>query len=489
MRFLLDTNVLIPLEDSKVFLEPALASFVHFANEYGHQLAYHPASERDIARDNDTIRQGQTLARLAQYIRLDGTGSCPWNDSQTSENDSADNEILYALHQNAAHFLVTEDIAIHRKARTQKLESLVLTIQEALDILRRLHEKTSVQLPNITDVPLHALTPQLEGPFFDSLREGYNIFNKWFVDKAKGGRRAWACFAEDGALKGLCIYAIQQPEEVAGEGMTLDGPALKLCTFKIGDTDRGQKIGELLLKTSFSYASQNRLGTIFLHVNAIKHPRLIELLEDLGFKAAGQYRSDTILVKEHPVLAPEMPLDPVDYLRRFYPHYQSAPGIRKFIIPIIPAYHEIIFPDYHRKGDHPPIVDMTGGNTAGNAIKLAYLCRAGSNKIRPGDIVAFYRSHDHKEVTTLGVVERVETLSDPEAIVGLVKRRTVYSYDEIATMAQKPTKVILFRVVHHLAKPIRLKHMLQRGILNGHPQSITEITHAKYKKLMDATIA
>ena len=103
MRFLLDTNILIPLEDSKIVLAPALAAFVRFANEHGHVLVYHPASERDIARDSNILRRNQTLARLAQYVRLDQTAPCPWNAGSVSENDEVDNEILFALSQHAAH--------------------------------------------------------------------------------------------------------------------------------------------------------------------------------------------------------------------------------------------------------------------------------------------------------------------------------------------------------------------------------------------------
>ena len=48
MRFLLDTNILIPLEDSQLPLQENLANFVRLAHEHGHQLVYHPASETDI---------------------------------------------------------------------------------------------------------------------------------------------------------------------------------------------------------------------------------------------------------------------------------------------------------------------------------------------------------------------------------------------------------------------------------------------------------
>ena len=51
LRFVLDTNILIPLQNSMLVLAPTLANFVRLAGVGGHQLLYHPASKADIERD------------------------------------------------------------------------------------------------------------------------------------------------------------------------------------------------------------------------------------------------------------------------------------------------------------------------------------------------------------------------------------------------------------------------------------------------------
>ena len=66
MRFLLDTNVLIPLEDSQLPFAPSLASFVRLAHLHGDVLLYHPASEDDIREGRNIDRRDQTLQRLGQ---------------------------------------------------------------------------------------------------------------------------------------------------------------------------------------------------------------------------------------------------------------------------------------------------------------------------------------------------------------------------------------------------------------------------------------
>jgi hypothetical protein len=92
MRFLLDTNILIPLEDSRLVLEPSLANFIRLAGQHGHNLLYHPASERDIARDTDESRKRQTLVRLSQYQKLDNPPTYPDSTPQINDNDAVDNE-------------------------------------------------------------------------------------------------------------------------------------------------------------------------------------------------------------------------------------------------------------------------------------------------------------------------------------------------------------------------------------------------------------
>jgi L-amino acid N-acyltransferase YncA len=486
MRFLLDTNILIPLEDSKITLRPSLANFVRLANEHGHTLIYHPASEDDIRQDTDVARRNQTLQRLGQYHRLDARPPCPWNEGATNRNDAADNEILYALSLNAAHALVTEDQGIHGKAKTRGLLHRVYTIQTAEDQLRRLHERVPVQLPNIDDVPLYSLTPLLGSPFFDSLRAGYpGRFDAWFETKAKAGRRAWVNWERDGVLGGICIYDRQDNEPIADE-IALPGSALKLATFKVGETNRGKKVGELLLKAAFRYAKRNRLEHIFIHGDVDEHHFLFEVLEDFGFVRVGSHPGsdgrDAVYLKSHPAAPPEDDLPAFDYLRRYYPHFRHDAAIDKYIVPIQPGYHRILFPDYDSPLDRQMLL-FRPSNTAGNAIKMAYLCHAQTKSIKPGDLVLFYRSHDERALTSIGVVESYDTLDDAADIVARVKRRTVYSMDEITKMAAKPTRVMLFRLVRHLEYSLSQAWLEHEGVLRGPPQSITKITHEKYEKI------
>jgi len=486
LRFLLDTNILIPLQDSMVVLQPSLTNFVRLCNAHGHQLLYHPASINDISRDTNEDRRNRTLERIAQYTMLQTGPVCPWNSPTTSENDACDNEILYALERHASHALVTEDLGVHRKARARNLSDRVFFIQSADNWLRRLHEPDDAQLPNIDDVELHTLTDQLASPFFDSIRVDYVGFDDWLRRKAMEGRRAWVY--RDGTtqvISAICIYAVQHNEVFTDARDILPGDALKLCTFKVGDAVRGRKIGELFLRAAFQYATNHRCESIFLHANDTQQRNLTSLIEDFGFSRAGSYQGDSVYVKKHPVQAPAIQMAPFDYARMYFPHYMSGVNVQKFLVPIQPQFHDILFPDYHNPGRSLPQAHPR--RHVGNAIKLAYLCHTPSRQPRPGDIVMFYRSRDDRTITTLGIVESYTWTDSADEIARIVNRRTVYSDRQIEVMALTETKVMLFRLIGHFDNPVSYTELKRQRIVTGPIQSITHINDDSFSRILRAT--
>lgn len=484
LRFLLDTNVLIPLQDSYQVLENNLANFVRLANVGGHQLVYHPANIADFERDTNKQRRTRNLQQIKRFPALDSPAQCPWNDASTGPNDACDNELLYALHCDAVHALVTEDKGIHAKARAKGLGDRIYTIQTAEDWLRRLHEPRKVVLPNIQDAPLYRLTPELTAGFFDSLRNGYPEFDQWFRAKARENRKAWVYRNECGELSAICVYDVQSDETITDEGLHLRGKALKLCTFKVGETVRGRKIGELFLKAGFRYATENACENLFIHANAERHDYLIRLLHDFGFEEKGTYKGDLVLVKSHPISMPEANgCAPFDYNRKYFPHFLHGQDIQKFLVPIRPQFHDILFPDLPSMQSQ--LFTHQGG--VGNAIKLAYLCHAPTKAIRPGDVLLFYRTLDMQAITSIGIVERFEVTSDAARIASLVSRRTVYSIDQIEEMATQLTKVVLFRLVEHLPRTISYDQLLASGVVSGPIQSIRKVTDDAFTAVLDAT--
>ena len=308
MRFLLDTNVIIPLEDSSAVLEGSLSNIARIANEHGHRLLAHPSSTDDINRDENAERREISLSRLNKYPKL-AEPPLPTNDelqrlglSQTDDNERVDNQLLYAIYRDAANVLISEDRDLHKKAERLGIGDRVHYVQQTAAFLERTHSREGVTLPNVQELPLHQI--ELESDFFDSLREDYPGFNDWYRDAAREGRTAWTVRDDDGNLGAIAIFKEENNPVVTNDNQVLPGTVLKLCSFKVGENIRGRKIGELFIKCAFRFAANNGFENIYITMKTGKREFLKDLCEDFGFIYYDEYHEDDVYVKSHPVAPP-----------------------------------------------------------------------------------------------------------------------------------------------------------------------------------------
>lgn len=482
MRILIDTNIFIPMEDSANVFDERMAELHRLASGR-HQLMVHPASRDDIGRDKDLSRREIMLQRLDKYLELE---SPPEFDSGEEErlvglpkkdNDRVDNLILLALHRSCVHWLVTLDQGIHKKAKLLGEYERVLTVDQAISSLLKLGYEERRLYPNIVDVPCHTLS--LSDVFFDSLRSSYADFDTWFIDKcAKTGRSAWACM-DNGLIQAVAIYKQENSPIITSGNQGLPGKTLKLCTFKV--VKRGYKIGELLLKQAFNYAIENSIEYIYVTVDPGQHTLLEDLFHEFGFVEYGidSKGRDKVLVKEFPRILPVNDDSPLEYAIKYYPAIKID-GNQAFLVPIRPVYHSTLFPELRVQDDLFASVE----NSAGNAIKQAYLCHSPTKSIRPGDIMFFYRTQDDMAITTYGVVDQFFIEDEAETIFQWVSKRTVYSYEDIQGMSGSQVKVILFRLIRHVEDPITFKRLKDLGVVSGPIQSLIKLSEEKIKLLI-----
>ncbi len=481
MRLMIDTNILIQIEDPKV-LPASLQELLILIRENGHQLFVHKASIEDINQDSDEKRREVILSKLRGYPPLDG----PTPDISFLSivgvtgrpNDRIDNLILYALFRNAADFLITEDKGIASKSKKLNLEDRTLTIEQALVYFKELHKRVTSTHTILKEEPVYRL--DVKDAFFDDLKRDYPEFEDWFNKIARKGRKAWVYLDED-KLRALLILK-DEDEEVASEPPLARAKRVKISLLK---AEPGHKIGELLLKLAFQYCVDNRFGEVYLTHFRTEDDALIYLIEQFGFKLFGKKlqaktgRYEEVWLKKF--LPEDRTLNPIEFSKAYYPLYKDSDGVRKFVVPVVPEYHSRLFPDY--KNRQMVLSEYIEMNIPGNAIKKAYLCHAKIKSLKAGDVLLFYRSHDQSKLTSLGIVERATILKDARSIVLEVGKRTVYSYDEIEKMATKSVLVILFRHQFNLPKSLNLATLRSLGILKGQPQSIVEISDLAYKKV------
>ena len=482
MDFLIDTNVFIERERDWVVPEP-LQNLENRLKTRGHTILIHPLSKEEVRKYENKEGRERAESKIATYAELSFPRYPTSSDTEfrchvpegSEFNEQVDNALLYTVFQDRADYLITEDKGIHRKARNLKIKDRVLSIEEAQDQFESDHppvkSSNSIQKVQVEDL-------DLSDPIFDSLKKKYE-FKSWF--KGVPDRDAYVNWNPDGTLGAVLIIKPNEAETLGEDSQLGKRERLKISTLKVATGRRGSKIGELLISISIREAIQHELEEVYLTHHVEQDDYLVQLISQYGFKQTVQTSDgEDVFVKR---LTPGLGDDPnpFEVNIRFYPSFYDGPEVRKFLIPVKPEFHSRLFPTYEKR--HPKLTEFTGQFLSeGNAIKKAYLSHANTKQIRPRDILFFYRSHDYKEITTLGVCEQVEYgVEDDNKVFELVNKRSVFTKVEINEMVEKPTMVLLFKWHFELEHPLRYQELRDEGVLSGPPQTIQQLDEKCYQ--------
>jgi GNAT superfamily N-acetyltransferase len=486
MKILVDTNVLIALEPVGSDLEPLTliaAEFLGLAAAGGHLVVRHSAQDVDRANDRNEARRRARDVLLAKYPLLPKVRSMPpeleavLGSYLLGSNDWVDNQLIGALEANAVDFLVTEDAGIHRKGRRAGLGDRIFRVADVRDMLRTFLDEPPPAPPAVRW--MRATEIQERDPIFDSVRADYDDFDRWLAKCRVETRDVAIIEDEAGAYAAVCIVTRKSDK------FATHGRFLKVCQFKVDDRYRGRRYGELLLKAMFEYRRTN--GYDFAYVTAFeRQDGLIRLFEDFGFSrwVERSPRGEVVLVKGFRASETDRETTtPLDFHVRFGPPALNPDPRQTFVVPIQPEFHRLLFPDAESQLSLGLRLDELD-RPFGNSLRKAYLCHAQVRALAPGATLLFYRSHDLKALTCVGVVERSSREDDVTEIARIVGKRTVYSYQQIEELAAKPVLTILFRQDRILEVPIPLADMVQAQLLSAHPQSITTIKEEGFQWMM-----
>ena len=486
LRLLIDSNFYITLEPYGGEVEVGQASaaeVVRLGTEQGHTFVVHPATRDDLLQAGDQRRRAQRLAELAKYQLLE-EGPVPalltlvLGTPNSGSNDERDLRILAALHHNAAAYLITNDRALRRRALRIGLGERVLTVGDAVDMLRQLAPAVSTPPPRIRPVAPYAL--DAEQGIFLSLRADYPEFDRWLDHTVRPDVANRDCLVveDDGAYAALAI--VKRLEEDCRH--PFPQPVCKLATLKVNEDYLGSKYGELLLKSVFAAARQRRTASMYVEVLP-KHDGLIDLLARFGFADSGARtpRDELIMVKHLRPPEGSGPLSALEHHVSYGPPAIAGTGA-VFLVPIRPHWHGQLFPDapdQRRTYEQLSLiaVPQTPTHPWGNALRKAYLSNSASNRLQPGDTLLFYRSRGLSSVTAIGVVEETRRSSDPGEVLAFVAGRTVYTPEEVAAMCRSVRGVlaVLFRQDRFIDPPWTLPELQANGVLTSWPQSITKV--------------
>lgn len=487
MNILIDTNIFIYFEDYKV-IDESFTKLYNLCSKFNHKFFIHPSSIDDINNDKDLDRRKVSLSKIKKYSVLENAKFPSENDikhlglTENNSHDKIDNIILYALYKDSANLLLTQDTGIIKKARKIGIDHRVMFVQQALHSFNKLHLQHEIYYPNMINKYLYELNK--DDDIFDSLREDYSEFDNWFSKISQEHRKCWIHGYNGNAnIGGILIYKDENNPIVTNNNKALRGKVLKISTFKISEHMQGWKLGELFIKTVFTYANKNKYEYIYLTTRQDKQEYLVSLIEDFGFRYFGRCDKDRdeVFVKKITINGMnDMHLNAIDFHKMYSPSIRCKTNINKFIVPIKPSYHNILFPEIEDDKrlfyTHPSV---------GNTIKKAYLSHANTNQMKSGDLLLFYRSQDKMAITTLGIVEKTFKSSDFEQILEEVAKRTVYSYDEIQELAKKEAHIILFRLIEHFDTPFITKDWMRENSIDKKCQSICKIEDDCFYRILD----
>jgi len=481
VKFLIDTNVFIPLEPTALTdIEagtPGAIEFSRLISKAQHQLYVHPVACMDIRRDVDEDRRKLRELLFEKYPCLPDPPALSveleniLGHAKPDTNDWVDHHLIASLKADAVDFLVTEDRMLHTKAARLNLQDRVATVAEAISIVQDLFDMTTTPPLAVQSVMAHTLNET--DPIFQSFYEDYPGFDKWLGKCKREHRHAWVIEVGKQCLAGVCIIRQEQSTNFG-----LAGKILKISSFKVSEEHSGFRLGELLLKAIFDYAALNRYNWVYITVFE-KYGGLTRLLEDFGFQDIDSRTElgEIIFTKQMSFTeADRESLDSLAFNIRYGPFAMKFKSVPTFVVPIRPLYHRLLFPEAERQ-----LELMPGAHPFGNSIRKAYLSNASIRTITPGANLLFYRSEDIHSVTSLGVVEDTFVSSSPTEIARYVGKRTVYKFAEIEALCQREVLAILFRQSRILENPIIIDELIANGVFSAAPQSIVTVPEEAVK--------
>ncbi len=471
MKILLDTNIIIHREASKV-VNTDIGILFNWLDKLKHSKYIHPLTIEELNRNKDPKTVETMNIKIGSYNLIKNIA--PLSDDvkqicnrvDTTPNDKNDTIILNELFSERVDILISEDKKIHTKASLLGISSRVFKIEQYL-------EKITAENPDLVNYKVLAVKKvdfaqvKIKDPFFDSFREDYNGFDKWYNKKAD--EIAYVCYHND-VLSAFLYIKVEDETESYSDIVPVfkKKKRLKIGTFKV--TSNGFKIGERFLKIIFDNAFQYSVDEIYATIFD-KRPeqlRFIELLEEWGFTLHGVKTTENG--------------DEEVYTKNFGRNQEinlqnpklTFPFLSKespvFIVPIYPEYHTELFPDSILRTESP--INFTENEPHRNALSKVYISLSYERNLNPGDLIVFYRTGGiyHGVATTIGVVESIlDNISDENSFLSACRKRSVFTDKQLSEHwnYNKRSRPFIVNFIYALSLPKRpnLKWLNVNGII------------------------
>ena len=476
MKALLDTNIIIHRETPNV-RNLSIGTLFKWLDKAKYAKCVHKVTIDELNKNSNIETRNSFNAKIQSYEILQMVAPMKpevidiSREIDVTENDKNDTVLLNEVFSDRVDILVSEDKKIHLKALCLGIENKVYTIDSFLEMVVS-------KFPDLIDYRVLAVKQEyfgnidLSDPFFDSLKEDYPGFERWFNKKAE--EMAYITYNKGRILSFLYLKTENTEENYADiNPIFIPKKRLKVGTFKV--VSNGVRLGERFMKIIFDNAIANNVEEIYVTIfgRTEEQQRLISLMEEWGFQKFGTKGTDGELVyvrnfiKQFDILSP----------KKTFPFIPTGTSI--FLIPIYPKYHTELLPDSFLRTESPD--NFVENEPHRNAISKIYISRSVQRNIKRGDVLIFYRTapkdksaYYHSVITTIGIVEeKIDNIPNELEFILKARRRSIFTDEYLREFWNfKPNyRPFLIRFLStysfQLGNRINRKQLLDLGIISG----------------------
>ena len=492
MKALLDTNIIIHREANKIVSQD-IGILYRWLDRGQYTKCIHSATIEEVKKNPNKDTVDLFLVKLESYEVIDIPS--PLQDEvknvsdqfDTTDNDIVDTVLLNEVFVGRVDILITEDKKIHKKALELGIQDKVFTIDSFLEKTFAEHpELVNYKVLNVQKLKFGKI--DLNDTFFDSLKEDYVGFDKWFIKKYD--EEAYITInSNNGMLLSFLYLKVEDENENYSNINPQFSPKrrLKIGTFKV--ISNGFRLGERFVKIVFDNALKNHVQEIYVTIYD-KRPeqrRLIDLLEQWGFVLWGtKGEGELVYVRDF-----SQNFD-IENLKACFPYISKGKNV--YVVPIYPEYHTELLPDSILNTESPE--EFIEDFPHRNCINKVYVSRAMEPYPNIGDILVFYRTGGYYKsvVTTIGEVLEVKSdfLNENDFIL-YCRKKSVYPEQALRDMWRYSTRkpfVVNFLYTYSFPHRINMKELIDLKVLlgvNDAPRGFKPITKEQFEIILKET--
>ncbi len=491
MKALLDTNIIIHREANKIVSQD-IGILYRWLDRGLYTKCIHSATIEEVKKNPCKETVDLFLVKLESYEIIDIPS--PLQDEvktvsrhfDTNENDKVDTILLNEIFVERVDILITEDKKIHRKAKELGIKDKVFTIDSFLEKTFAEHpELINYKVLNVQKLKFGKI--DLNDTFFDTLKEDYLGFDKWFIRKYD--EEAYITINSNNGMLLSFLYLKVEDENENYSNINPQFSAkrrLKVGTFKV--ISNGFRLGERFVKIIFDNALKNQVQEIYVTIynKRSEQRKLIELLEQWGFVLWGKKGEELVYVRDF------SPKFDINNLKCCFPYISKEKNV--YIVPIYPEYHTELLPDSILNTESPE--EFIEDFPHRNCINKVYVSRAMEPYPSIGDILVFYRTGGYYKsvITTIGeVVEVKADFQDENDFILYCRKKSVYPELALREMWRYSTRkpfVVNFLYTYSFPHRINMKELIDLKVLQGvndAPRGFKLITKEQFEIILKET--